>query len=407
MPSPSGGTISADFADLSGLAALFRRLRSALDAAVAAAVAASHDPLLAASAVADPVGAAHFEIDLVDVRDGPGGMRWTALELGGLADVLSLAVRSYRAADETQNWAMHHPGTVDELIGAITQVTGLSEPQIAGALALLYPDGRPQVRLVARRENGPPPRNVADLMAGLQRRCDISDRWSAASPGAVAGLPRGYDDGTIDIRRLSGPGGTAWIVDLPGTSDWDLLPLPWSAPPRAHDPADWGGDLRLMAGEHTTYVQGVADAMIEAGVRPGDPVLLTGHSQGGMVAMSLAGMLAAHGMPVRSVLTAGSPIAAMPRPPGTSVLSLENSGDLVPHLDGSANPAADNDWTTLRFTADEGGITADHGFAAYDRGAAAADSSNEPGVRRWLTRARPFLTATSSETSSYRIQRVP
>lgn len=403
-PITGSDRVVANFADLAAAAAMLQRLQQAVEAAESATAAASHDLELAASAAGDPVGAARVEWDLLDVRDGPSGLRWTALELAGLVDLLRLAIAAYRAADNAQSWLVEHPSAIDDVIAGITAVTGMSESQIAGDLAGLWPDGRPQVRLVARPTGPAPPRTVADLMAGLERRCDISDRWSPAAPGATAALPPGTDDGTIDVRRLSGPGGTAWIVDLPGTSDWDLLPF--SGPPQAHDPADWGGNLRLMAGESTAYERGVADAMSRAGIRPGEPILLAGHSQGGMVAMALAGLLAARGLDVRSVLTAGSPIATFPRPATTSVLSLENTADVVPHLDGAPNPRQPG-WTTLEFTDEVGGIGANHGFVAYAEGARLADGSDDPGVRRWLARARPFLIATASRTLAFRIQRVP
>jgi hypothetical protein len=402
----AAGTIVADFSDMQAVAAHLAALRHALDDAVAACVAASRDVVLVGSAIADPVAAARLELDLVAVRDGPSGMRWTALELAGLRDLLLLAVDAYRTADDAQSWAVRHPGVIDDAIAVITGLTGMPERRIAADLAQLWPDGRPTVRLVALPQGPQPPRTVADLMRALAVRCGISNRWSPASAAAVAALPPGYDDGTIDVRKLSGPDGTAWIVDLPGTSDWDL-PGPFANPARAHDPADFGGDIRLMAGESTAYERGVVHALVTAGVGRDEPILLTGHSEGGMVAMAAAGMLAGRGFTVRSVLTAGSPIATMPRPAGTGVLALENAADVVPHLDGQPNPADDDEWSTLTFTDRVGGIGADHGFVAYDAGAQLADRSTDPKVVAWRRRARPFLSATSSTSYAFRIQRVP
>jgi hypothetical protein len=409
VSSAAVGSIIADVAAMRALAEVMAQVGTAVSAAAAACGAASDDLALAASAAVDPVRAARIEWGLFDVRDGLGGLRLAGLELTGLRVVLDLAATTYQAADvavsDAQNWLTRHPGEIDRLIHGITAATGLSEQQVCGWLTRFYPDGRPQVRPLGVVPGDPSPRSIADLVATLGRRATVSNRWSAASAAAVAALPPGADDGTIDVRRLTGPHGTAWVVDLPGTSSWDL-PGPPASPSREHDPADFGGDLRLMAGEPTVYERGIVDAVTSLPVRPGQPILLAGHSEGGMVAMAVAGVLAAKGLTMASVLTAGSPIAGMAPPAGTDVLALENSDDIVPHLDGASNPRAP-DWATLSFTDSAGGIGADHGFGAYAVGAAQADRSTDPAVERWRAGARPFLTATAARTWAFRLQREP
>jgi hypothetical protein len=403
------GQIVADLQEMTAVAGLLAELIDRVGAATAACADASHDVRLAATAALDPLPTARLEWDLLDARDGPGGLRLAAVELAVLRAALRFAVGAYveadHALDGAQLWLVDHPSVVDDAIHALTAVTGTSERTLAGLLGTLYPDGRPQVRRVAVSDGDPPPHSVGDVLAGLARRSQLSDRWSGAPAGAVDALPAGFDDGTIDVRRLSGPSGTAWLVDLPGTSRWDL-PGPWADPHREHDPADFGGDVRLMAGESTAYERGVVDAVRSLPVRPGQPVLLAGHSEGGMVAMAAAGLLVGSGLHVTSVLTAGSPIAGMRPPAGVDVLALENSDDIVPRLDGAANPAEPG-WATVRFTDQRGAVAADHGYAAYSVGAALADRSSDPAVRRWLAGAAPFLTATSCRTWAFRIQRRP
>lgn len=405
----AGGAIVADLNELQALRPLVDGLGDAVAVAVRACAAATGDVMLAAAVAADPPAGARLEAELLEVCDGWGGLRLLGLRVAGLRVVLDVAVAAYRSADDAlsgaQDWLTRHPGVVDDLIHAVTGTTGLSERQICGLLARLYPDGTPQVTLVAHGPGGPAPRSIGDVVAALGRRADVSDQWSSASDRAVGSLPAGTDDGTIDVNRLTGPQGTAWVVNLPGTSSWDL-PGPPASPARQHDPADFGGDVRLLAGESTAYERGIVDAVTSLPVKPGQPILLAGHSEGGMVAIAVAGALAARGLTVTSVLAAGSPIAGMTPPAGTDVLALENSRDIVPHLDGASAPTGPQ-WATVTFTAGQGGIAADHSFAAYAVGAAAADRSDDPAVVRWRTRATPFLTADSSRTWVFRLQRVP
>jgi len=402
-------TISADFTEMTAAARLIDELTASIAAAVAATCAASHDLDLAGAAALDPVGGARIEWRLLAARDGPDGLRVAGLELSALRGLLLAAIGAYRAADQLRDDAQtalaRNPWLVDGTIRAITGVTGMSEQRITGLIAELYPDGRPRVRLVSSREGDRPPQSIADVLAGLARRSDISNRWSAAAPRAVAELPDGADDGTIDVRRLTGPRGTAWLVDLPGTSRWDL-PGADADPHREHDPADFGGDIRLMAGESTAYERGVVEALQALPIRPGEPVLLAGHSEGGMVAMAAAGVLVARGVNVTSVLTAGSPVAGMRRPPGVDVLSLDNIDDIVPRLSGGPDPRSP-EWATLTFSDQLDRVGANHSYLAYGRGARLADRSDDPAVRRWRDRAAPFLTGTSCRTWAFRIQRVP
>src|SRR5436190_30255 len=83
------------------------------------------------------------------------------------------------------------------------------------------------------------------------------------------------------------------------------------------------------AGRPTGYAEGVRSALAAAGAGAGEPVLLVGHSLGGMVAAELA---RDPQLTVAGVVTAGSPVGATPE--GIPVLSLENRGDVVPLLSG-------------------------------------------------------------------------
>jgi pimeloyl-ACP methyl ester carboxylesterase len=134
-----------------------------------------------------------------------------------------------------------------------------------------------------------------------------------------------------------------------------------------------------MGGLADPYQQGILDALHEAGVGKDEPLLVVGHSLGGMEAAALAAHH--HGYHVTDVVTAGSPTAQVTGfPAGTDVLSLEQEGDIVPELDGAPNPDTVQQ-TTVTFDAHPGdGIVAHHSYAAYEEGAGLVDSSTNPSV---------------------------
>jgi hypothetical protein len=257
----------------------------------------------------------------------------------------------------------------------------------AATLAELYrPEGRAEV---VRRDDLSVPRgdkqpdSVAELIHHLERTNNLSP---ADRPG---------DQGTIEIQTLHEPDGSIrHIVYLPGTDDLATTPLNQDG-----DVRDLATNLELIAGHDTTYQQGIERAMRRAGIGPDDPVLLVGHSQGGMEA---AAMLA-NGSPFRvtSVVTAGAPTAQVHGfPVGSHVLSLENDGDVVPLLDGADNPDSVPQ-VTVRFDDHETSIAGDHALHHYVRGAAAVDASTDPSVRAELAslRAQGFLGRASAASS--------
>ena len=216
------------------------------------------------------------------------------------------------------------------------------------------------------------------MVAHLEQTDELSDD---AHPEA---------NGTVEVQTIRGPDGRVrHVVYLPGTDD--MATLPWTVD---SDVRDLATNLELIGGQDNAYLDGILRAMHDAGIRPDDPVLLAGHSQGGMEAAAiLSGGSDFH---VTDVVTAGSPTAQVPGfPPGTHVLSLENHGDVVPLLDGEANPDSPQQ-VTVRFDDPGTGIADSHGLAHYVRGAAAVDASDDPSIREQLRSLRHhgFLAVT-------------
>jgi hypothetical protein len=284
-------------------------------------------------------------------------------------------------------------GLLDGLLGGLPLVgmTGSAfhpaTGDAAAALAGLYrPEG--PARVVRRGDLSVPlgDRQPDDLEALIHHLAQTNDLSPAERPG---------DQGTIEIQALPGPhGSTCYIVYLPGTDDLATTPLSQDG-----DVRDLATNLDLIAGHDTTYQHGIEEAMRQAGICPDDPVLLVGHSQGGMAAAAMLG----NGSPfhVTSVVTAGAPTAQVPGfPAGSHVLSLENHGDVVPLLDGADNPDS-LPQVTVRFDDHEASIAGNHDLRHYVRGAAAADASTNPSIRAELAslRAQGFLGSGGTASS--------
>jgi hypothetical protein len=227
-----------------------------------------------------------------------------------------------------------------------------------------------------------------------------------AAPGSVEDLLRNLAltnegaDGEIDIQRIGEGDDARYVINLPGTDSWGDDP---------GDVRDLQSNLQLVDGQDPAYTRGIMQAMRDAGIPPGAPVMLAGHSQGGMAAMHLAADPDFQEQyDVRHVVTAGSPTAQVGHvPEGTQVLSLENSGDLVPLTDGEDNPDQPNR-TTVVFDGRTGSIGENHSMGTYTEGGRAVDESDHPSITGTLDALRDdgFLGSDDpTSTSGFTITR--
>jgi pimeloyl-ACP methyl ester carboxylesterase len=150
----------------------------------------------------------------------------------------------------------------------------------------------------------------------------------------------------VRVVRVDHPGGhTTWIVVIPGTDFGGTT----------HDPSNWATNIGLMRGQHE-LMNSVRSAMDAAGVKPGQQVMVSGHSQGGIAAMALACNPGPYN--ITNVVTTGAPVSQFNPPPHVQVLSIEHAQDPVPRLDGQPNPDRAN-WTTItRDVTDDPGVRA-------------------------------------------------
>ena len=151
------------------------------------------------------------------------------------------------------------------------------------------------------------------------------------------------DNGEIAIEEhvTVGEDGTttrSWTVDIRGTQSFAIGQT---------GPQDMTTNLQGVAGMSSDQLVAIKEAMNAAGIAPGEAVEFAGHSQGGIMAAQMAADPSVRARyNVVSVVTAGSPTATI-APSDVPVLSYENSGDIVPGLDG--NGTRGDNVTTVMF----------------------------------------------------------
>jgi hypothetical protein len=252
---------------------------------------------------------------------------------------------------------------------------GADVPGAAGVLAgvgrvgpLLHETGTARV-VSARPVPTLPPAGVRDLLLRVSR--------CYPEAGVAAGAVRVEGVRGTDGRR-------SWVVEIPGTQVWSPVP--------GGNPADLTADVAPLGRATTAAAVTVVRALEVAGVRPGEPVLLAGHSLGGMLAAALAADAAfTRRFRVTHVVAAGSPLAGFAVRPGVAVLAVEHDDDLVPALDGGPDPDRP-DWVTVRRTPQQGRPpAAAHDSLAYAETGGLVDASGDPSLRAWRSGLAPFL----------------
>jgi hypothetical protein len=250
-------------------------------------------------------------------------------------------------------------------------------------------------RLGLRLGPPPDPLGLPGLAAGAMRRRAIrSLRDVFLSQREVDDLCDPDLDDRADVavvrivQRIDDAGLRRWIVQLPSTKSWH---------PRAGSaPNDLTADLVIGAERQATITRAAIGTMRAAGIRRGEPVLLTGFSLGGMVAAQIALAAAADGFTVTHLVVAGAPLGRFPHPAGVRALAIEHALDLVPRIDGRENAVrgADGLLTVKAGPPLAVGfrLGALHQSTAYADTAAAIESHPpDPRVADFLTELAPFL----------------
>jgi hypothetical protein len=241
----------------------------------------------------------------------------------------------------------------------------------AGAPGLLHDDTPVAVKVASGPTSTVAVRGVADLLSRI--------------PPSAGGAK-------IHVERLDGPDGRRrWLALVPGTDSW--------SPVTGASPFDLSGDVGLVSGARSAGMTATARALQAAGARPGEPVLLAGHSQGGLIAAAMAADPATRReLTIAAVVTSGAPVASVPVPGDVPVLALEHDDDLVPGLDAARNHDRAN-WVTVSTPAPTAGLTVAerseplvaHRLELYRRTAEAVDTSTDASIVAWRQEVAAFL----------------
>ena len=283
--------------------------------------------------------------------------------------------------------------------GPVADVPGLARTlSTAGALSpWLRESALVRVSTAGPGVDARAPAGLADLAARIATLApDGAGRVCA--PGASAGRAR------LRVERIEAAGGRrAWVVEIPGIRTW--------SPRAGSQPLDLTGAVHAMAGRPTAASEAVRGALRAAGARPGEPVLLAGHSEGGMAAaLAAADPATRREFDITHVVTFGAPISGSDLPRGVQVLAVEHTDDVVPRLDGAADPDRPT-WVTV--SRDAGAdpmprgsrdpLAAAHSLAGYARTAAAVDVSTNPSVRAWRDGAAAFFPGPGARVHSVEV----
>lgn len=143
----------------------------------------------------------------------------------------------------------------------------------------------------------------------------------------IARLPDTANNGGYQIKiekYTDATGRSSFEVYVSGTQTFSTS--------KTATPFDMTSNMKGIAGQPNASLSAVEKAMKAAGIKPGDPVNITGHSQGGLIAHEVA---ASGHWNVKVVLEAGPPAAHTTLPAGATEVILAHREDLVTALGGS------------------------------------------------------------------------
>lgn len=370
--------------------------------AVAGRAAPALVPLLVAGATGLAVGdrqagdrqAGDWQTGDRQVGDGPPPAARRLLDLMGEHGTLTehLVAATPGFLDGLLTRVLPGPGAVGASLGwPLRDVPDAAAA--AGRFGVVIPGLRDPCRVEVMPQPVRPTRPPRDL-------AELATRIAGCYPGGRTGAP---DAGTATVRvdRVVGADGRrAWVVAVPGQQQLSLA--------GGTNPFDLAGDVRGMARQDTAARHSVLAAMRVAGIPPDEPVLVAGHSQGGMVAASLAADPQVRARyRITQVVTVGSPIAGFGIPDGVQVLAVEHRDDAVPLLDGRANPDRSG-WITVRRTAHAPGAPVDalaaHDLDRYRETLRQVDRSDDPSLQVYRSGLEPFLDRPGARSWSIEVR---
>lgn len=150
---------------------------------------------------------------------------------------------------------------------------------------------------------------------------------------------------SITVTAVETPDGVKYIASIPGTAEGTLGARAWTGAPSG---LDWAANAMHVGSGPTAATEAASDAIQRAinadiaerlrngeSIPPGKPeVLLTGHSQGGIVAGQLiSDDRFLQNVEVKGILSAGSPQETLPMRTDVPVYNFQTQYDPIPRAD--------------------------------------------------------------------------
>lgn len=424
----SGSAEIVDYEELARMSSVWGEAAAAMARTGFGVAALAGSAELLASAMFDPMGAARAEAGIVRAAVGPRGL--AALSAG--LEIDSLLLKAVVAREQyVDDLPFHQIGALERWLVALplelaldparalrdgtrdsaalaNAVTGYAAPHTETLLELLAPSLGFRLGVAERRQLSVDPvfgLPLAPLVPNNERTggsvsiSRYAPSWGGRPPPSIGSMLHRVGDledqpaASIAVQRVAGTDGVArYVVVLSGMRSMT----------NTSDPEDLLGSGAALVRTTTNYTTCVREAIDAALVPRGAQVLLVGHSEGGIVAMDLAGDPAFNGGRVRvqQVVAAGSPISSKPvaQGSGTRVLSIENVNDIVTHLDAAGPPASHQsvERLTYRFANDQHNIVASHDVSLYARQAAGLADSPNPLMIAVQAGLRPFMDGSAT-----------
>jgi alpha-beta hydrolase superfamily lysophospholipase len=326
-------------------------------------------------------------------QGGLAGLFATAGMAGSVvAGVPGFTLKQGRAPSLAELLRAHH-GDVRALLGSgLLPDFGFRVPNTAqvarGVTAhttLIYGDGLQITvdRLTERADSAP---------TGVE---DIANRIGALSASREA------DRTKVAVSKfVSASGQVSWLVTIPGTAD------PWLG--NGPNAANMDTNLRAIAGDTNAIGIATLAALDNAGAVKGQPVVLAGHSQGGIVSAQLAADPDFNEVfTVAGILTLGSPVSQSKPRQDQQWLSVEHVQDAIPAL-APANARGANHTTVVRDLAtaadpavrdQRNTMSVYHGTPTYAATGQMIDAENDLSLRTWREAVAPVLDQTATVTT--------
>lgn len=230
-------------------------------------------------------------------------------------------------------------------------------------------------------------------IVGASSRADVPFTGSMGELMSLQGAAEAGSAGAgaLLVTTVQTANGPVHVLTLPGTQPGDGRGPAGTDAANTEDhrtnPWDEGGVVEGMGLGSQHVAAAALEALERVGARPGDALVLTGYSQGGIHAANLAvDHRLAGEYNVEYVVTAGSPVGGTTLPADVRGLQLEHVDDPVPGTDGATNANGRNQVTVYLdgyaagIDRRQGGFGAAHDLRNYSGQTADVVRSGDPAV---------------------------